>query len=118
MFKVDFEKAYDNINWNFLLDVLKMKGFPDKYVKWIKELISNGNVAVMVNGLLGTYFKTKKGLRQGDPLSPILFDIAVDVVQVLVKRAQDSGLLKGVVPDLVDGGLNMLQYADDTVFFP
>ena len=50
-------------------------------------------------------------------MSPILFDIAVDVLQVLIKRAQVNGLLRGVAQNLVDGGLSMLQYADDTVFF-
>jgi hypothetical protein len=72
-----------------------MKGFPEKYIGWIKEIMSGGNVAVMVNGFLGSYFETRKGLRQGDPFSPILFDIGVDVLQILVKRAQDSGLIRG-----------------------
>ena len=117
MFKVDFEKACDKINWEFFLEMLSMKGFPDKFIEWVRKIVSSGNIAVMVNGQIGQYFKTKKGLRQGDPLSPILFDIAVDVLQVLIKRAQDSGLLRGVIPNLVERGLRMLQYADETVFF-
>lgn len=55
-------------------------------------------------------------MRQGDPLSPILFNLVVDVLNVLVKRAQNQGLVNGLVPDLVSGGLSMLQYADDTIF--
>jgi hypothetical protein len=117
MFKVDFEKSYDNINWNFPLDVLQTKDFAERYIKWSKELISGGNVVVMVNGLLGSYYYDKERVEAGDPLSPILFDIALDVVQVLIGRAQDSGLLKGVVPDLVEGGLTMIQYADGIGFF-
>ena len=58
-----------------------------------------------------------KGLRQGDPLSPILFNIVVDMLAILINRAKDEGQVSGVVPHLVDGGLSILQYADDTILF-
>ena len=58
-----------------------------------------------------------KGLRQGDPLSPILFNIIVDMLAILINRAKDEGQVTGVVPHLVDGGLSILQYADDTILF-
>ena len=58
-----------------------------------------------------------KGLRQGDPLSPILFNIVVDMLAILINRAKDEGQVTGVVPHLVDGGLSILQYADDTILF-
>lgn len=93
-----------------------MKGFRDEYICWIKQIVQSGNMAVRVNDQLGPFLKTKKGLRQGDPMSPILFNIVVDVLQELVCRAISQGELSGVVPNLVDGGLVMLQYADDTVF--
>jgi retron-type reverse transcriptase len=60
---------------------------------------------------------TKKGLRQGDPLSPILFNIVVDMLAILIKRAKNSGQIEGLVPHLVDDGLSILQYADDTLIF-
>lgn len=66
-----------------------MKGFPDKFVQWTKSVVSEGNVCIMVNDVLGSYFRTSKGLRQGDPFSPLLFDIAADVLAVLVRRAQE-----------------------------
>jgi hypothetical protein len=59
----------------------------------------------------------KKRLRQRDPLSPILFYIAIDISQVLVKRARGSGLVKSCGAELVEGRLTMLQYAGDTVLF-
>jgi hypothetical protein len=66
--------------------------------------------------LLCNYFK-KKRLRQRDPLSPTLFYIAIDISQVLVKRARGSGLVKSCGAELVEGRLTMLQYEDDTVLF-
>jgi hypothetical protein len=115
LFKVDFEKAYDKLDKDFLFEVLLMKGFPKLFVDWVNSVVNDG-VAVMVNDQLSPYFKTLRGVRQGDPLSPILFDLAVDVLAVLVKRAQEFGLINSVVFDLVEGGVVMLQYADDTVF--
>lgn len=70
LFKVDFKKAYDKINWDFLVDVLRMEGFSAKFVDWTISSIENGKVAIMVNGKVGPYFPTKKGLRQGNPFAP------------------------------------------------
>ena len=88
IFKVDFEKAYDKINWDFMLSTLKMKGFPDKFIRWTKAVIHNGKVAITLNDLIGPYFVTRKGLRQGDPFSPLLFNLAADFLATLVQRAQ------------------------------
>ena len=74
IFKIDFEKAYDKVRWNFLIQTLRLKGFSHKWIEWIKSFISGGSVAINVNDEVGPYFQTKKGLRQGDPLSPILFN--------------------------------------------
>jgi hypothetical protein len=70
-----------------------------------------------VNNEIGHYFQTTKGLRQGDPLSPILFNIIVDMLAVLIARAKKDGQVDGLIPHLVDGGVSILQYADDTIIF-
>ena len=81
------------------------------------NFISGSSVAINVNNEVGHFFQTKKGLRQGDPLSPFLFNIAADMLAILIKRVNKDGQISGVVPHLVDGGLSVLQYADNTVFF-
>ena len=66
---------------------------------------------------MGSYFQTKKGLRQGDALSRILFNIVVDMLAIILSRAKEEGQIQGVVTHLVENGLSILQYADDTVLF-
>jgi len=72
---------------------------------------------IKVNDEIGPYFQTKRGLRQGDPMSPILFNIVADMLALLIKRAKADDQIRGVIPHLVDNGLSILQYADDTIIF-
>lgn len=74
------------------------------------------HVGVLINDSFGPYFNTQRGVRQGDPLSPLLFNIAVDALSVLIKEAQRIGLIKGITPHLQEHGIAILQYADDTIF--
>ena len=115
--KLDFEKAYDKVKWPFLQQVLWMKGFSTKWCAWINQVITKGSVAIKVNDDVGHYFQTRKGVRQGDPLSPILFNIVVYMLAILIARAKENQQFKGVVPHLVNDGLSILQYADDTILF-
>ena len=101
VFKIDFEKAYDKVKWSFLQQTLRMKGFSPKWCKWIESFVSGGSVGIKVNDDIGHYFQSKKGLRQGDPMSPILFNIIADMLAILIKRAKDDGQIRGVIPHLV-----------------
>jgi hypothetical protein len=74
-------------------------------------------VGIKVNDDIGPYFQTKRGLRQCDPMSPILFNIVADMLALLINRAKVAGQVRGVIPHLVDDGLSILQYADDTIIF-
>ena len=74
-------------------------------------------MGIKVNDDIGHYFQTRKGLRQGDPLSPILFNIVADMLAVLISRAKEDGQVGSLVPHLVEGGVSILQYADDTILF-
>ena len=99
--KLDYEKAYDRVNWNFLEEVLQTRG----------------SVCVRLNEENGPYFPTGKGLRQGDPLSPLLFNLVVDVFTKMVIRAARHGIISGLLPNVCEGGIVSLQYADDTLLF-
>jgi hypothetical protein len=94
-----------------------MKGFSPTWCEWILKVISRGSVAVKVNDNIGHYFQTRKGMRQGDPLSPIMFNIVIDMLVVLISRAKEIEQIKRIVPHLIDEGLSVLQYVDDTMIF-
>ncbi|WVZ96532.1 hypothetical protein U9M48_042161 [Paspalum notatum var. saurae] len=115
--KIDFEKAYDKVNWSFLQQTLRMKGFCQQWCLWIKKFVTGGSVGIKVNDDIGHYFQSKKGLRQGDPMSPILLNIVADMLSILIKRAKDDSQIRGIIPHLADDGLSILQYADDTIIF-
>jgi hypothetical protein len=72
---------------------------------------------VRVNDDIGHYFQTHKGLRQGDPLSPILFNLVADMLAILTARAKEDGQVDGLIPLLVDGAIYILQYVDATIIF-
>jgi hypothetical protein len=94
-----------------------MKGFLPKWCRWVEGMVSGGSVGIKVNDAIGPFFQTKRGLRQGDPMSPILFNTVADKLALLIRRAKADGQIRGVIPHLVDDGLSILQYADDTVLF-
>jgi hypothetical protein len=74
--KIDFEKAYDKVNWGFLFDCCKQKCFNNNWLKWIRKSVDGGTLSVKVNDKVGPYFTSHKGVRQGDPFAPFLFNMA------------------------------------------
>lgn len=115
--KLDFVKAYDKVSWDFLEGVMRRKGFSESWILWINSVVRGGRVCIELNGERGEFFRSYKGLRQGDPLSPILFNLVADALSAMLTRAGSTGVIQGLVPHLIDGGLTHLQYADDTVLF-
>jgi hypothetical protein len=96
---------------------LMIKGFSPEWHALINDFVSGGSVAIRVNDDTSRYLHTRKGLRQGDPLSPMLFNLVSDMLAILIKCAKSDGQIEGVIAHLVDGGLLILQYADDTILF-
>ena len=115
LLKIDFEKTYDSIRWDFVEKVLQRKGFDDRLIRWIMSTVKGGKVCININGENRGYFRTHRGLRQGDPLSPLLFNMTIDSLAHLLDKAKVHGYIKGVVPHLINGGLTHLHYADDTL---
>jgi len=116
LFKVDFEKAYDSINWGYLDEVMHKMGFLVLWRKWIKECIGTATASVLVNGSPTDEFHMERGLRQGDPLSPFLFLLAAEGFNILMKSMVDNHLFHDYK---VGAGtttvVSHLQFADDTL---
>jgi hypothetical protein len=113
--KLDYEKAYDRVNIDFLLDILETRGFGSRWIGWIRSVVVGGSMSVLVNGEESNTFKTGKGLRQGDPLSPLLFNLVTDVLTKMLAKATGKKLVEGLLGQFREGGILSLQYADDTL---
>nr|GEZ48575.1 hypothetical protein [Tanacetum cinerariifolium] len=85
-FKVDIQKAYDTVDWQFLRAALFGFGFHDRMIAWIMECVSTTSFSISINGSLHGFFKRKRGLRQGDPLSPYLFTLVMEVFTLMLHR--------------------------------
>jgi hypothetical protein len=115
--KLDFEKAYDKVNWKLLFDCMKKRGFDEKWCSWVEQVVTGGTVSVKINNQTGPYIKSFKGVRQGDPLSPILFNFVADCLTRMLHRAQENDLVTGLISHIIPKGVAMLQYANDTIVF-
>lgn len=113
--KIDFENAFDYVNWMFLIDMLNKLGCGQRWCSWILECISSSHLSILINGSSTENFQPQRGLRQGDPLSPFLFNIVVEAMNLMLERAKAKGLLSGV--QVGPNGINLthLQFADDTL---
>ncbi|KAK9077285.1 hypothetical protein SSX86_005622 [Deinandra increscens subsp. villosa] len=116
LFKVDFEKAFDSLNWNFLDSILTQMAFPDKWRSWIRSCLSSSKSSILVNGSPTQEFQIQRGVKQGDPLSPFLFIIAMEALHIASEKATLSGLFTGIQLPAEGPTLSHLLYADDVIF--
>jgi hypothetical protein len=115
LFKLDIAKAFDSIRWEYILTLLEHLGSPIRWREWIAAILSTSTSRVILNGVPNPHIWHGRGLRQGDPLSPLLFVIAIDPLQRLLEVATEFGMLtklRGRSPDL-----RISMFADDAVIF-
>lgn len=115
LIKLDIAKAFDTVSWTYLLDMMRARGFGQRWRDWISMLLSSASSRVLVNGAAGPVIRHRRGLRQGDPLSPFLFILAMEPLQQLLINAVQEGALskiKGRVP-----AYRTSMYADDVAIF-
>uniref|UniRef100_A0A803P4J0 Reverse transcriptase domain-containing protein n=1 Tax=Cannabis sativa TaxID=3483 RepID=A0A803P4J0_CANSA len=115
--KTDMSKAYDRLEWGFLLRVLNANGFNNKVCTLLMECVTTVRYSILLNGAPLAPFNPKRGLHQGDPLSPFLFILCSEVLSKLILRAEKNGDLKGVSVARNTTPITQLFYADDSIFF-
>ena len=111
MLLIDFEKAFDSVEWNFLDGVLKFFNFGESMRRWVKTFYKNINSSVLDNGHCSDSFSASRGVRPGDPLSPYLFIICAELRADAIKQ---NGQINGITVNNEEFLLG--QYADDTFF--
>lgn len=114
--KIDVSKAFDSVQWSFLLTVLAALNFPEKFITWIKKCIELASFSVQINGELAGYFNSKRGLRQGCALSPYLFIVCMQVLSKLLDKAAIEKKI-GYHPYCKDINLTHISFADDVLVF-
>ena len=93
--KLNIEKAYDHVNWSFLLWLPERMGFGAKLISWIEWCISTVCFSILINKTPSGFFQSFGGLRQRDPLSPYIFVTVMEVLSCLLKRANEGGFYRG-----------------------
>ena len=113
--KIDFEKAFDMVEHSAILDMLKYMGFGTKYLGWIRNILQTATTSVILNGVPGKTIKCRRGVRQGDPLSPLLFVSTAELLQIAVNEAWQQGMISLPLDNNYGQKYPILQYADDTL---
>lgn len=91
--KVDFQKAYYSISWDFLEEVLIAFRFPQLFILLVMNAVKSSMFSIMINGQLEGYFQGKQGLRQGDPISPLLFVLCMEYFTMVLNKAATQGFI-------------------------
>ena len=118
--KLDIEKAYDHVNWEALFYLLGRMGFGSKWRGWIRVCVTSVRFSVLVNGSPEGFFGNSRGLRQGDPLSQLLFLLIMEVLSRLLKKTEECNLIRGFQVGSVNSvgvRISHMLFADDTILF-
>jgi len=112
MFLIDFEKAFDKLEWSFLFKTLEFFNFGQDLINWIKVFYSNISSCVTNNGHSSTYFNLSCGVRQGCPLSPLLYILCSEILNCMIRKDDN---IKGI--KIADVDILLSAYADDTTIY-
>lgn len=114
--KVDIAKAFDTVRWEFLFACLRSYNIPEDMIRWLEACVCTPSFSIAFNGSTYGYFKSKRGLRQGDPLSPYLFVLVMNCLSLALDRAAGSGSFQ-FHPRCEKTKLTHLSFADDLLIF-
>lgn len=114
--KTDMSKAYDRVEWNFLEQMLRRLGFPDKWIHLVMSCVASVKYRVKLNNLKFEYFTSKRGLRQGDPLSPYLFLICAEWLSRIISFVQSQDLIEGIRISALAPVISHLFFVEDSIF--
>ena len=114
LFAIDFQKCFDSVSHPYIIYALKQFGFKNNYISWVKTLIANSKSCVNNGGWLTEFYSIEQGLKQGCPLSPLLY---LAVAELLALKIKQSTQIKGLNISNSHPCYKILQYADDTTFF-
>ena len=115
LIKLDFEKAFDMVEYTAIMSMLRHLGFGDRFIAWARNILYTANTSIILNGVPGKNIKCKRGVRQGDPLSPLLFVTTAELLQIVINNAWQNGLLSLPLDNAYGQKYPVLQCADDTL---
>jgi hypothetical protein len=115
--KLDMEKAFDSMEWNFLLQILKLLGFHPIWINWISQCLSTSFFSILLDGAPYGKFFPMCGLQQGDPLSHFLFILGSEILSRLLLKEKSLGILHGIKISRSSPPSSHLLFADDVLIF-
>jgi hypothetical protein len=113
--KLDFEKAFDKVEYSAIILMLEHLGFWDIWINWINCILKSANTCVLLNVVPGKKIHCKRGVRQGDPISPLLFVSTVELLQFVINYAWHNGDISLPLDNFFGPDYPIIQYADDTL---
>ncbi|XP_021857652.1 uncharacterized protein [Spinacia oleracea] len=114
--KIDMNKAYDRVSWDFIEWLLDAMRFPAQWRHWLLQCISTVSYSILVNGEPTVVFKPKCGIRQGDPISPYIFILVMEMLSKMMVCLEKEGHITGIKIARGSPSISHLLFADDSLF--